>query len=868
MNGLLLWAGQNTLVALLLAVLVYGVTRAWCHPPTAHLLWLLVLLKLVAPPMVPITWHWSPSKGASHFDDASVLAERNAISSGRDNGSDDVTEEGPINDLLVATPGVMPDTALNPLAVESAGSAWSLMATFERAIVTLWLGGAALCALVAMLRIARFERLLRDTLPASQRTERLTAEIAARLGVGRVPTVRYVQLADVPMLWCACMRPTIVLPLGLASELSEDRLALVLAHELIHLRRRDHWVRYIELLVTTLYWWNPLVWIVRRQIHQAEDQCCDAWVRSTFPDHTHRYAEVIFEAADRLRGTSTRRPLTLASPFFHTASLKARIEMILHGQFAPRLTRKSKLLVALLALVVIPSAALNAQDDSQAESTAKPAAASEDAPDAAKTSTPVAEQIEAVGLEFSHVVPFEQGATRFADGDEIKIAEVRGTAASFSPGNIYRIKGTYTLASHDRAMLAAYTTARESKDGTSTSYKVQSTLVDKGTGAFTLILPMNCPGWPHVSFYPVGGGSGFGGNYFGTGESTLKQWWGTKPSAQTAATAAAGGADPNAAKIEPPEVTLTSPRLQAVTLVERYVAQIHAHRHIQIRCLERGHIEEIKVKEGQQVKARDTLFQIVPILYQKKLEAQEAERDLAQLDLKNAEKLASDKVVSADEVARQKVKLRRATANAELAKAELDFATVKAPFDGMIGRFRLQQGSLGEEGETVTTLSDNSMLWVYFNVPEKRYLEYVQDPHKDELQVELLLANGDRFNQVGKIAAIETDFNNETGNVPFRADFSNPEGLLRHGQGGTVLLSRILNDAIVIPRQATFDVLDKRYVFVVDKDNVAHQREIVVEKELLQAVVIKKGTLAPDERIVLGGVRQVHDGEKVSLEGN
>ena len=212
---------------------------------------------------------------------------------------------------------------------------------------------------------------------------------------------------------------------------------------------------------------------------------------------------MIFETADRLRGSRSGRPLSLASPFFHSASLKARIEMILHGQFAPKLSRKSKLLFALLALVVIPSAALNAKDEGRTDATAR----------FREQRRMRARQV----LEFPHVVQFEQGATRFADGDKITITEIRGTADTFLPGNIYRIKGTYTLGSHDRATLAAYTTARESKDGTSTSYKVQTTLVDKGTGTFTLFLPMNCRGWPHVSFYPTEGGNGFGGNYFGTG---------------------------------------------------------------------------------------------------------------------------------------------------------------------------------------------------------------------------------------------------------------------------------------------------------------------------------------------------------------
>ena len=128
-----------------------------------------------------------------------------------------------------------------------------------------------------------------------------------------------------------------------------------------------------------------------------------------------------------------------------------------------------------------------------------------------------------------------------------------------------------------------------------------------------------------------------------------------------------------------------------------------------------------------------------------------------------------------------------------------------------------------------------------------------------------MLANGDKFQQTGKIGAIEADFNNETGNIPFRADFPNPDGLLRHGQTGNVLIHRRLNDAIVIPQRATFEILDKRYVYVVGKDDVVHQREIVVQNELDDIFVIKNG-LDVNDKIVLEGVRQVRDGEKVEYE--
>jgi RNA polymerase sigma factor (sigma-70 family) len=130
--------------------------------------------------------------------------------------------------------------------------------------------------------------------------------------------------------------------------------------------------------------------------------------------------------------------------------------------------------------------------------------------------------------EFPYTVDFQQGATRFLAGDKITILEVRGTADGMAPGNLYWIRGTYTLASQDRAMVAAFTTATSAEEGKSATLKVQTAIVNRGNGTFTLFFPMWCKGWPHVSFYPADGGGDFGGSYFGTGDSVLKKWWGSK----------------------------------------------------------------------------------------------------------------------------------------------------------------------------------------------------------------------------------------------------------------------------------------------------------------------------------------------------
>ena len=231
--------------------------------------------------------------------------------------------------------------------------------------------------------------------------------------------------------------------------------------------------------------------------------------------------------------------------------------------------------------------------------------------------------------------------------------------------------------------------------------------------------------------------------------------------------------------------------------------------------------------------------------------------------------MADKKGVSQNEVALFEAKLAKAQAKADLAEAELNFTKVKAPFDGIVDRLHEQQGSLVKEGDILTTLSDNSVMWVYFNVPEAATSNTWPNRVRirRDLEIELMLANGNKFRRqiAGKIGAIEANFNNETGNIAFRADFPNPDGLLRHGQTGTVLINRVLKDAIVIPQRATFENLAKRYVYVVDKDDVVHQREIVIEHELDDIFVIKKG-LGVDDKIVLEGIRQVRDGEKVEYE--
>lgn len=319
----------------------------------------------------------------------------------------------------------------------------------------------------------------------------------------------------------------------------------------------------------------------------------------------------------------------------------------------------------------------------------------------------------------------------------------------------------------------------------------------------------------------------------------------------------------------PHKIIATSPLAKDLTLTQQYVCQIHSRRHINVCALEGGYLKAIEVKEGQFVSKGQTLFNILPTLYQARLDADLAEARLAQVEYDNTEKLVKQNIVSPQELKLAEAKLAKALANVKLARAEMDFANIKAPFDGIVDRLHEQEGSLIEEGAMLTTLSDNSVMWVYFNVPEVRYLDYQaalkngQDP--DALNVKLKLANHKIFEQPGKIAAIEADFDRETGNIAFRADFPNPEGLLRHGQTGTMLIQREVKDAVVIPQRATFEILAKKYAYVIDALGVVHQREIVIQNEMDDIFVISDG-LQPTDKIVLEGIRQVRDGETIEYQ--
>lgn len=325
----------------------------------------------------------------------------------------------------------------------------------------------------------------------------------------------------------------------------------------------------------------------------------------------------------------------------------------------------------------------------------------------------------------------------------------------------------------------------------------------------------------------------------------------------------------NKKKEEKEEVTVypvTSPVVMDTVINKEYVAQIQSVKNIEVRAQEKGFLEKIFVDEGQYVQAGQTLFRIMPKLYQAELLKAKAEVEQASIELKNASTLAGNNIVSKNERAMAKAKLDAANAEMKLAQIHLSFTDIKAPFSGIINRIPLKLGSLVDEGDLLTSLSDNTSIYTYFNVSEPEYLSYqTHAADRGSNQVSLITANGEMYTQKGEIQTIEGEFDNETGNIAFRAKFPNPDKLLRNGETGKVQMSMPVHNALIIPQKATYEIQDQKYVFVIDKNGVAKSRNIKVAYELQDLYVVGSG-ISKGDQILLEGVQKVKDDQKVKTK--
>ena len=332
---------SNVCLSALLAAIAFCVQRHGRYPLLAHLLWLLVLVKMVTPPL--ITMPVIPIATASPTESVTQL---------------DADDQAP---ALVA-PESDSSSLLVPLAESEPMSASVAKPRSQgRSLALIWASGGVLAALWSLSRLFRFHRLLlRSTTRAPEEIGEITQDLAQRFGLHRAPVVLSTPASLSPFLWWLGGRPRVILPAEVIDRFSSSDLRLILAHELAHLKRRDHWVRWLEWFTCVAFWWNPIAWWSSRNLRVNEELACDLMVLERLSADRRSYANTLLSIAEFLSGEATRPP-SLASPLTSGGKLEMRLTMIISNRL-PKTPRW--LLVALFAVgaSVLPLSVAYAQD--------------------------------------------------------------------------------------------------------------------------------------------------------------------------------------------------------------------------------------------------------------------------------------------------------------------------------------------------------------------------------------------------------------------------------------------------------------------------------------------------------------------------
>jgi len=238
----------------------------------------------------------------------------------------------------------------------------------------LWLGGIGVVVLIKLARCARFRGLLRSAELPDSETARLVSRVSREVGLRRAPETRIFERAISPLVWCG-VRPVLVLPRGLWSELDRGARRAVLMHELAHLKRRDHIVMWAAQCVGVLYWWHPIAWWVRRRIDEEADLACDAWVTELQPVSRRAYAETLLMARSFVSTPGAAAAPGLAMASSRTKRFARRLKMVMTENRSPRLSLLGVAMAAGLAIagaVVTPALACPEKDKEKASLAVEP----------------------------------------------------------------------------------------------------------------------------------------------------------------------------------------------------------------------------------------------------------------------------------------------------------------------------------------------------------------------------------------------------------------------------------------------------------------------------------------------------------------
>jgi beta-lactamase regulating signal transducer with metallopeptidase domain len=329
---------NNVCISFALAITASIVGITFKRPIITHLLWLLVFVKLLTPPIItvpaiPIPW----------------MSEATPAISSKINEQHDFQPANVSGSMSKAS-----------LSTEMRSG---VLLQAKHWLLIVWALGSLAVLIWSIFQICRFHRLLRkESETGSPERQSAAKEIAACLGLKTVPTIHTTSASISPMVWWIFGKVWVVIPAALFNQMNENQIRWILSHELAHVRRRDYMVRWIEWLACVCFWWNPIIWWARYNLRANEELCCDALVLSSMKPKPYIYGDSLLKAVEIL-ACPVNRPPVIASGINGGELLKRRVKMIISKKLIGSDLRWLKTAIMLGALIVLPLGLINAQDD-------------------------------------------------------------------------------------------------------------------------------------------------------------------------------------------------------------------------------------------------------------------------------------------------------------------------------------------------------------------------------------------------------------------------------------------------------------------------------------------------------------------------
>lgn len=309
---------------------------------------------------------------------------------------------------------------------------------------------------------------------------------------------------------------------------------------------------------------------------------------------------------------------------------------------------------------------------------------------------------------------------------------------------------------------------------------------------------------------------------------------------------------------------------RSVEQVVTYPAAIEGVVNSQVRAKVAGYIEKVLVDEGQFVKQGQPLFKLETQSLSRDADAAASRIRVAQVEVDKLEPLVARDIISPVQLETAKANLAQAESNYQSIRANIGYSNINSPVDGVVGTIPYRAGNLvsAQDAVPLTTVSRIDEVYAYFSMNEKDFISFLRERETQNLHamvakmppVKLQLADGSEYEHEGVIETISGSVDPNSGTVRFRATFPNPGGLLRNGSSGTIILSRSLENVLVVPSLSTFEQQGQTFVYLVVKDSLKAKSISTLAEA--QGLTVLQGLNEGDE--ILGmGVGKVRPGERI-----